>query len=191
MPPLAARMSGLTISVVMPVYNGRGYLELSLPPLLRLLEQGEVLELIVADDGSTDGSGAWCAERGARVIPTPGRGGPGGARNLGSREARGDIVWFVDADVVVHPDAIFLLRAAFEEPNVVAVFGSYDDTPPDPSFASGYMNLRHHFVHHEGAGEASTFWAGCGAIRAYIGFRRGARGASGPPRCTRLQLDGR
>jgi glycosyltransferase involved in cell wall biosynthesis len=149
----------------MPVYNGRGYLELSLPPLLRLLEQGEVLELIVADDGSTDGSGDWCAERGARVVPTPGRGGPGGARNLASREARGDIVWFVDADVVVHPDAIFPLRAAFEDPNVVAVFGSYDDTPPDPGFASGYMNLRHHYVHHEGAGEASTFWAGCGAVR--------------------------
>ena len=43
--------------------------------------------------------------------------------------------------------------------------GSYDDTPGDPGFLSQYRNLLHHFVHQNGREAASTFWAGCGAVR--------------------------
>ena len=46
-----------------------------------------------------------------------------------------------------------------------AVFGSYDDRPGDPGFLSQYKNLFHHYVHQQGAEQASTFWTGCGAIR--------------------------
>ena len=158
-------MSALTISAIMPVYNGKGYIERSLPPLLHAHERGEVVEVIVVDDGSDDGSGDWAREQGARVLRTAGRTGPGAARNLAVAEAVGEIVWFVDADVVVHDDAVAPLRRAFEAPGVVAVFGSYDDTPPFDAFASQYMNLRHHFFHHQNPGEASTFWSGCGAVR--------------------------
>ena len=158
-------MSELTVSAIMPVYNGKGYIERSLPPLLRALERGEVTEVIVADDGSDDESGEWAQQQGAHVVRTAGRTGPGNARNLAVEEACGDVVWFVDADVVVHDDAVGPLRRAFEEPGVVAVFGSYDDTPPFEAFASQYMNLRHHFFHHKNPGEASTFWSGCGAVR--------------------------
>ena len=158
-------MTAPTVSAVMPCYNGIGYIERSLPPLLALLARGEVLEVIVADDGSTDGSAEWAAEHGATVLRVGDRDGPGSARNAASAQARGEIVWFVDADVVVHEDAIVPLRGAFEEPDVVAVFGSYDDEPPYEAFASQYMNLRHHYVHHAHGGEASTFWSGCGAVR--------------------------
>jgi hypothetical protein len=48
---------------------------------------------------------------------------------------------------------------------LVAVFGSYDDQPADPSFLSQYRNLLHHHVHQTAHTEASTFWAGCGVIR--------------------------
>ena len=43
-----------SISAIMPVYNGVGFLERSLPPLVSMLEKKEILELIVIDDGSTD-----------------------------------------------------------------------------------------------------------------------------------------
>jgi GT2 family glycosyltransferase len=56
-------------------------------------------------------------------------------------------------------------RAFSEAPDLVALFGSYDAEPPEPGFFSRYMNLRHHFTHQRGRGEASTFWAGCGAVR--------------------------
>ncbi len=153
------------VSAIMPVFDGMGYLRESLPPLLALVEAGKLCEVLVVDDGSLDGSGAWAAERGAHVLETGGRMGPGAARNQAAEEARGDVLLFVDADVVIHPDAVDHALVAFERPEVVAVFGSYDDAPPDPAFASQYMNLRHHHVHHRAAGEASTFWAGCGAVR--------------------------
>lgn len=155
----------LTVTAIMPVYNGRAYLAESLPPLVDLVAAGRLQELIVVDDGSTDGSGSWAAQRGARVLQSAGRAGPGAARNRAAREAQSDLVLFVDADVVLHADAVDHLLRAFESDDVVAVFGSYDDSPPHPAFASQYMNLRHHHVHHQAAGLASTFWAGCGAVR--------------------------
>ena len=164
-------MSGLGISAIVPVYDGLGFLRRSLPPLLALRDRGALVEVLVVDDGSRDGSGAWAEGQGARLLHTGGRVGPGAARNLAAREAQGEILWFVDADVVVHPEAVDHLLAAFADPGVVAVFGSYDDAPPHPGFASQYMNLRHHHVHHQAPGEATTFWAGCGAVRreAFLG----------------------
>ena len=153
------------ISVIMPVYNGRALIVRSLSPLIDMLRRGELVEVIVVDDTSTDDTAVIAAGLGARVIPSGGRLGPGGARNVAAVQASGEILWFVDADVVVHEDAVLQLRRAFAEPGVTAVFGSYDDRPPASNFLSQYKNLVHHFYHHRGRSEASTFWAGCGAVR--------------------------
>ena len=100
------------------------------------------------------------------IVVTEG-GGPAAARNAGVEDAKGDVVVFVDADVLPHTDAFARIRAAFEaDPPLVAVFGSYDDVPADPGVVSQFRNLLHHHVHQQGAGEATTFWAGLGAIRA-------------------------
>jgi hypothetical protein len=155
----------VTISVVMPVLDGRHYLERSLPPLISKLGEG-VAEVIVVDDGSTDGSAEFAREQGARVLSSGGRRlGPARARNVGAGEASGDVLLFVDADVVIHEDAPELVLRALENPEIGAVFGSYDATPPHRGFASRYMNLRHHFVHQTPSEDAPTFWAGLGAVR--------------------------
>jgi len=92
--------------------------------------------------------------------------GPAAARNEGAQRASGDIIAFIDADVVVHEDAFTRIRAAFQsDPSLVAVFGSYDDTPVEDGVVTGFRNLLHHFVHQSSSGEAATFWAGLGAIR--------------------------
>ena len=52
-----------------------------------------------------------------------------------------------------------------ENARLAAVFGSYDASPAAPGLISQYRNLLHHFVHQNGNPNASTFWAGCGAIR--------------------------
>ena len=155
----------ISISVIMPVYNGLAFIEKSLPPLIEMMRRGEVEEVIVVDDSSTDATAASAEAMGARVIPSGGRLGPGGARNEAAKEARGSILWFVDADVVVHEDAARELQAAFSTADITAVFGSYDDTPPARNFLSQYKNLVHHFYHHRGRRDASTFWSGCGGIR--------------------------
>jgi hypothetical protein len=90
---------------------------------------------------------------------------PASARNAGVRRSTADILVFVDADVTIDPDALTRIRAAFEDDELAAVFGSYDDDPPAPGAVSGFRNLLHHHVHHESRGDVSTFWAGLGAVR--------------------------
>ncbi len=93
-------------------------------------------------------------------------GGPADARNRGAVGAAGDVLVFVDADVVVHGDAFVRIRRAFDaDPSLGALFGSYDDHPADPGTVSAFRNLLHHHVHQQGEAEASTFWAGLGAVR--------------------------
>ena len=157
--------SSVEISVIVPVLDGLRQLEVSLPALFQALK-ARSYELIVVDDGSSDGSASYAASLGARVLETGGRGrGPAVARNIGAFAARSERLLFVDADVAVHPDTIGHIVQAFERPEVVAIFGAYDDEPPDASFASQYMNLRHHHVHQTGTSEAQTFWTGLGAVR--------------------------
>jgi GT2 family glycosyltransferase len=92
--------------------------------------------------------------------------GPAAARNQGAREATGDVLVFVDSDVVVHRDAFQRVRRAFAaDRSLTALFGSYDDAPGGDGVVSGFRDLLHHHVHHQSAGPAATFWAGLGAIR--------------------------
>jgi hypothetical protein len=73
---------------------------------------------------------------------------------------------FVDADVRVQADTLARFARTFEDrPKVAAVIGSYDNCPPEANFISQYKNLFHHYVHQQNAGEATTFWSGCGAMR--------------------------
>lgn len=153
------------ISVIMPVYNGIGFLEKSLPPLVEMLNSKEISELIIIDDGSTDETVALVEKFGAKILYSGGRKGPGAARNIAAEEAKGDILWFVDADVIIHDDCAKILRKGFEDKKVTAIFGSYDDNPPAQNFLSQYKNMIHHYYHQQAKKEASTFWSGCGAIR--------------------------
>ena len=92
--------------------------------------------------------------------------GAAAARNDGARRARGDVLVFVDSDVLPHPDAFERIRRTFESsPELVAVFGSYDDAPEAAGIVSSFRNLLHHHVHQQAAGRATTFWAGLGAVR--------------------------
>jgi len=153
------------ISVIVPAFNAGQYLAPCLDALLS--SRYEKFEVLVVDDASTDGSLAeFGREGGVTVLWLKRQSGPAAARNYGAREARGRILFFVDSDVVVQGDTLFRVAAAFQQrPDIAAVFGSYDDSPGAANFLSQYKNLYHHFVHQRSSPEASTFWAGCGAIR--------------------------
>jgi GT2 family glycosyltransferase len=156
--------SGLRVSVVIPVHNGGETLRRCLESLAALAPAPH--ETIVVDDGSTDGSARIAAAAGAAVVHTAGQSGPATARNLGARVAAGDVLLFLDADVTVRPDLISRVCGAFAaDPELAALFGSYDDAPAETNFLSQYKNLLHHYVHQAAREEAFTFWTGCGAIR--------------------------
>jgi glycosyltransferase involved in cell wall biosynthesis len=161
------------ISVVVPVRNDPDHLRACLESLAAT--RGPVdREVIVVDDASTDGSAAVAQSLGSRVIRLDKRAGPAAARNLGAEAARGEIIFFVDADVCVHPETVAQVASAFAaDPGIDALFGSYDRQPGEPNFLSQYKNLFHHFVHQQGSAEAATFWSGCGAIKRSVFLEMG------------------
>jgi glycosyltransferase involved in cell wall biosynthesis len=153
--------------VIVPAFRGANVLPLSLSALMRSELPRETWELIVVDDASPDETAIVAARYADTVVRLPRKpSGPAYARNRGAEAARGEILMFVDADVCVHRDTLRRMLTLFDQhADVAAVFGSYDSTPSHPGVVSEFRNLLHHFVHHRDAGEAETFWAGCGAIR--------------------------
>ncbi len=158
-------MNKLFVSVIVPVYNGEKFLPRCLDALFA--SDHSNFEVIVVDDGSTDDSAKISRAKGAKVISSRRRqSGPAAARNLAAKQAKGEILLFIDADVVVKRDTISKTAKRFSEnPEFSALFGSYDDAPFEKNFLSQYKNLQHHFVHQTSSPEASTFWTGLGAIR--------------------------
>lgn len=157
----------LSLSVVIPVYNGGENFRLCLSSLDQSSRPPD--EVIVVADGDTDGSWQMAEAFGAKVFRYETPGGPARARNRGAMAAQGDIVFFIDADVTVGHDTLQGVEDAFrEDPDLAALIGSYDDQPGAPNFLSQYKNLFHHYTHQTASEQASTFWGACGAIRAEV-----------------------
>lgn len=162
----------MTISVVIPVHNAPAHLEKCLSKLFASVDPPE--EVIVVDDGSTDATPEVARKFDVRLLTEAERQGPAAARNLGARQASGDVLYFIDADVLVRPDTTGRIRAAFaEDDKLDALVGSYDDAPESADFLSQYKNLMHHFVHQRSRRDACTFWSGCGAIRREVFLEHG------------------
>jgi glycosyltransferase involved in cell wall biosynthesis len=164
---MAHFLNKITLSVIIPVHNGGDNFRRCLSSIAAAVPPAN--EIIVVADGDTDGSWHFAEEFGAQVLRVPVPQGPAHARNFGAQSAQGDILFFIDADVVIAPDAISKVKSTFNNnPQLAALFGSYDDEPAEMNFLSQYKNLIHHYVHQMSREEASTFWAGCGAIRRQI-----------------------
>ena len=163
------------LTVIVPAFDAAGNLERCLGALA-----GSTVahELIVVDDCSTDPEAVGTARR-----LTEGRGqlielrenvGPAAARNAAAKEAAGDVLVFIDSDCLVEPATLERIQGVFAaEPGLAALFGSYDARPASPGTVTEYRNLLHHWTHQHGPSEASTFWAGCGAMRREVFERVG------------------
>ncbi len=148
----------------MPAYNSEAEVAESVASLVPALGPGR--EFVVVDDASTDATAAAAQAAGARVIRLSENVGPAEARNRGAAAVSGEILLFIDADVVAPAAVVDRVDRFFHEhPDVAAVFGSYDDRPRAKAWVSQFRNLLHHYTHQIGNEEAFTFWAGCGAVR--------------------------
>ena len=133
-----------SLAVVIPATDRRPTLERCLDAVQRADEAPE--EIVVVDE-----------PRGL---------GPAAARNEGARRAKAEVLVFLDSDIEVHADAFRRFRRAFDDDSdLVAIFGPYDAEPEGNGPVSDFRNLLHHHIHQLGAGPATTFWAGLGAMR--------------------------
>jgi glycosyltransferase involved in cell wall biosynthesis len=109
-------------SVVIPAYNEERYL----PRLIDTIDAArasygrpEAVEVVVADNQSTDNTAAIAAARGCRVVSVEKR-VIAAARNRGARAARGEILCFIDADARIHPETFRAIDEALATGRVVA-----------------------------------------------------------------------
>ncbi len=153
------------ISVIMPVYNA----ERLLGECLAALRSSEhaAYEILIVDDSSTDRSREIATAAGCRVIPSGGRLGPAGARNRGVAEAGGDVLFFVDSDVMVRPDTIGRLAETFRaDPTLDGVIAVQAPAMRFRNICSRYKNLWMYYTYVRRAGEdVPLFYTTAAAIR--------------------------
>ena len=121
-----------SISIIIPAYQAADYLTATLKSCLsQTLAPAEV---IVVDDGSTDGTGAVAEEFGPAVrVESVKNGGVARARNIGARLARGECLVFLDADDTLVPSALERLHAILEKQNCGAVYGMVTERAEPPA----------------------------------------------------------
>lgn len=137
MEPLALA-SKPSISVVVPAYNAEKVIDRCLDALLDQTVPAEKVEVIVVDDGSSDGTSARIQAHSSVRLIRHEHAGPAAARNLGVQRAAGEIVLFTDADCAAAPDWIEKMAAPFAlgrhagEPAVDGVKGAYLTRQAEP-----------------------------------------------------------
>lgn len=116
-------MNDFTVTVIIPALNEEEYIQRCLSSLEKLNFQKELLKVVVADNGSQDKTREIAQQLSVVVIEVPRR-SIGYTRNVGASEAITDLIAFIDADIVVHPDWLAEAVLNFKDEEVVAV-GSY------------------------------------------------------------------
>lgn len=156
----------LTVSIVIPNWNGRGLLEMNLPYVVKAAKGSEI---IVADDASNDDSVSFLRQKfpTVTVITHDIRTGFSGNVNRGVSHARGDIVVLLNTDV--RPEAEFLdhLIACFSDPAVAAV-GCLEKSHEDGKIVLRGRGIarweRGYFIHARGdIDRADTAWVSGGS----------------------------
>lgn len=130
--PRTAHSSALRCTVIVPVYNGARVIDRCLDALAQQTISPTEFEVIIVDDGSTDGTAARVAEWAGRhscvdvSLLRQQQAGPASARNRGALAARGPILLFTDADCRPIPGWMATLLAAFDVPDPPAgLMGAY------------------------------------------------------------------
>lgn len=125
------------VSIIIPCHNAAPWLEATLRSAVA--QNWPETEIIVVDDGSTDGSQAIARgfeSRGVRILTQPNR-GAAAARNAGLAAARGDFIQFLDADDLIDPGKIaWQMERLAQEPEGTAAMGAWGRFKRDPAEAS-------------------------------------------------------
>lgn len=118
------------VSVIVPVYNAADVLERALSSVFGQTLPARDVEIVAVDDGSTDGSGELLDRLAAEhprltAVHQANSGGPGGPRNTGIERARGQYLFFLDADDYLGPEALARMVTMADDNGTDVVIGKY------------------------------------------------------------------
>lgn len=148
-------MADPQISVIIPLWNGRSYIDACLDALLAASAHCEVpVEILVVDNGSTDGSAQWVANHfpQVRLIRNGRNLGFAGGCNVGLRAANGETLVLLNQDTEVSPTWLTALAAAVDESSVVGSLAFLADRQTI-QHAGGRIEWPLGIAHHLGYGE--------------------------------------
>lgn len=152
------------VSVIIPVFNGEGTVKLCLESVFQ--SEYRNFEVIVVDDGSTDHSASVARQFPCQVLGMEKNLGAAAARNRGANVSLGEILFFLDSDIIIEKNTIAQIVETFHgRPDISALFCSYQKNTIPSNFFSLYKNLVHHYTHQTSRADAATFCGGFGAIR--------------------------
>jgi GT2 family glycosyltransferase len=117
------------VSIIIPSWDGRPLLEEFLPSVVEAArayhrETAARVEIVIIDDGSTDGTPEWVRANAPPFVEVVAKAGPEGfapTANVGFRRARFPVIFLLNNDVAVEPDVLFHLVPHFSDPSVFAV----------------------------------------------------------------------
>lgn len=135
----------MNTSVIIPAHNAARTLPQTLDALVHT--QPAPLEVIVVDDGSTDETARLAKSYDVRVLALEKNIGAAAAKNRGAEIAQGDVVLFIDADIVPPRDVVATLQNVFETRRCDGVVGLLDENIPHTNWASQYKNLWMNFTY--------------------------------------------
>jgi GT2 family glycosyltransferase len=131
-------------TVVIPVRNGAATIGLCLDAVLRAVSARD--EVVVVDDGSTDGSRDIIDRTPCRLVRLDRQAGAARARNIGALYGRNEALFFIDADCLLQDQTLEHARTALGAAGPDAVIGgTYTPEPADQDFFSRFQSL---FIHH-------------------------------------------
>jgi len=164
-PPLFLIAKGMTmqISVVVPVHNGAKTLDECLTAVRA--SHYDDFEIIVVDDASTDGSPEVVGRHECTLVSLPINEGAACAKNRGVGAARGEIVFFTDADVMIRPDTLGMIAEDFEDAQLTGVVGLLDHRLRHEDFCSQFKNLWMHYTYRRQPRYVGLFFTSAAAIR--------------------------
>jgi glycosyltransferase involved in cell wall biosynthesis len=162
------------LSVVIPTYNRRASLEVTLEGLARQRLAPELFEVVVVSDGSTDGTDVFLTECAARMpfclrAFRQDNAGPARARNRGVREARGEVIVFLDDDVEPAEDFLSHHAAHHEADDRVAVIGPMSPDPARRRKEPVWIAWEHAMLAKQYENWRTGVWPGAGPNHFYTG----------------------
>ena len=133
------------ISVVIPAYNAAH----TLGECLRAVCHSDCAEyeVLVVDDASSDDTAQIAAGYGCRVVCMPENVGAAQAKNQGVSSAKGDIILFTDADILLQPNTLSLVAERLRDPTVAGVVGLLGQSMRYQNFSSQFKNLWMHYTY--------------------------------------------